>query len=310
MLRPLPLPEPFAGEPFSVHLAIHAGISAERLKRQDLESPFWGVRVPKGYNGSVAARCMALSTRTPADATFSHDTAAQLWEMPLPATRALADPLHVSTPPGRSPVRTRGVLGHRLDLDEHEIVNLHGIRVTSPARTWIDLAPNLPTEDLIVLGDRLLWWRHPLCTREQLEQALRRRAGRPGVRRATSVVSFLSDRSDSPPESRFRHRFARAGLPPATPNRRIYSPAGQFLAMPDLTFEGYNEVFEYEGDYHRTDQSQWNKDIARVRRLEGYGWHSTRGSRLDLRDSSEVIGQLGRLMRARGWSGAPGPSAP
>lgn len=60
---------------------------------------------------------------------------------------------------------------------------------------------------------------------------------------------------------------------------------------------------DYEGDHHRTDPTQWQRDIQRVRRLEAIDWHLTRGAAGDLRDSRELIGQIAANLRAKGWKG-------
>jgi hypothetical protein len=127
--------------------------------------------------------------------------------------------------------------------------------------------------------------------------------GRIGLARLTEALPFLSDRSDSPPESAIRYRIAGAGLPTPVVNENLYDAEGRFLAKPDLAFPEYFMAVDYEGDHHRTDPVQWRKDLGRVPRLEDAGWHSTRVSAEDLRDSSELIARLIRLLRARGWTG-------
>jgi hypothetical protein len=303
-----PLPYPFSSEPFTTRAALAAGISSERLRRLDLEKPFWGIRVPPGTDRASSAPpleqlCRAYATRMPPDAAFSHLTAAQLFGMPVPARFVQDARLHVATPIPRRSLRGRGVRGHKLDLVASEVVLLGDLPLTSPTRTWIDLSRGVTTEELIVLGDYLLSWRHPLASLDQLIEVVRRAGGRRGVSTASEALPYLSDRSDSPPESQFRYRFAQAGLPHAAPNVKLFTDSGDFLAMPDLVFEQYKEVFDYEGDHHRTEDRQWQKDIARVRTLEENGWHSTRGSKADLRDSAEVIAQLKRRFAAQGWNG-------
>lgn len=73
--------------------------------------------------------------------------------------------------------------------------------------------------------------------------------------------------------------------------------------MADLAFSRYRMVIDYEGDHHRRDKVQWQKDIVRVPRLEAAQWHSTRVSAQGLRDSRELISRMKRLLRERGWNG-------
>ena len=47
----------------------------------------------------------------------------------------------------------KGVAGHRLDLRATDLTVLDGVPLTSPARTWLDLASVLDSEDLVVAAD-------------------------------------------------------------------------------------------------------------------------------------------------------------
>ncbi len=114
---------------------------------------------------------------------------------------------------------------------------------------------------------------------------------------------FLTDRADSDPESRFRWRFDRAGLPSAEANLEIFGSDGGTIAKCDLAFEEFRVAFDYEGDHHRTDKRQWRKDLQRVPRLQDLNWHHIRGSAQDLADSRELITRLRRVLRERGWRG-------
>ena len=184
-----------------------------------------------------------------------------------------------------------------------DIVLVANLAVSSPARAWIECAPFLTVEELICAGDYLLWRRQPRETFDSLTAAVRRFAGRVGRSRIEAALPELNDRSDSPPESTLRYRFLLAGLPRPEVNVDIFDSSGDFLARPDLLFRRYLMVIDYEGDHHRTDRAQWRKDLARVPRLEAEGWHSTRVSADDLRDSRDLIARLARMLRTRGWDG-------
>ena len=198
--------------------------------------------------------------------------------------------------------QARGIRGHKLRLRPGDLVVRQGIPMTSAARTWCDVAALLSDEELLAAGDTLLWWRRPLAAPDGIAQAVSRHrgGGRSALRR---TVPELSARSDSPPESAFRHRFALAGLPRPAANLQLYDSHGTPVAMPDLCFPEFRESFDYEGDHHRTDAYTWQNDIRRERRLEGIGYHHTRAAASDLADSREIIEQLRRNLRAKGWNG-------
>jgi hypothetical protein len=252
----------------------------------------FAVRLAKGYAPRLKPRQF-----------FSHVTAAQLHGIPIPQRLLTNYLLDVSAAAPSRAVRARGVRGHKHAVMRNEVVVLEGLPVSSPIRVWLELAPLLTVEELICVGDYLLWWRNPLATREMLRASVLGFVGRAGLARLTEALPFLSDRSDSPPESVIRYRIALAGLPTPVVNEDLYDAEGRFLARPDLAFAEYFMVIDYEGDHHRTDIVQWRKDLARVPRLEDAGWHSTRVSAEDLRDSSELIARLHRSLRARGWTG-------
>ncbi|MBG6106711.1 hypothetical protein [Frigoribacterium sp. CG_9.8] len=317
------LPSAFETRSFVVQVARSSGVGRGRLQGPDLARPFWGVRMPlrapdaqlfgasadpDDHPGHVAAqRALALARayapRLKPGQFFSHVTAARLHGIPLPASLDQEGRLDVSVPSPRRAARAVGIRGHKQIATPSQVVSLDGLPVSAPAQVWRELGPLLSVEDLICVGDYLLWWRHPRASLHQLEVIARSRLGCPGTAKLLEAIPLLTDRSDSPPESRIRHRFLIAGLPAVAVNEEIYDQWGSFLAMPDLAFRRYRMVIDYEGDHHRRDRVQWQKDIARVPRLEGAGWHSTRVSALDLRDSRELIGRLKRLLRERGWTG-------
>lgn len=302
----VPLPPVLAGQSFSVGDAHRYGVGEGRLRGPDLTRPFWGVRATPDAGSldadSLEQLCRAYMTRAHPTAFFSHLTAARLLGIRLPF-RLLDDPvIDVAVPgPKRAPAG-RGIRGHKLRLRAGDVAVHHGIPLTSPARTWCDIAALLSDEELLAAGDTLLWWRDPLTQSEAIARAVahHRGAGRAALRRTTPL---LSARSDSSPESSFRHRFALAGLPKPEVNLQLYDARGNKVAMPDLCFPQYKESFDYEGDHHRTDPRVWQSDIQRVRRLATIGFHHTRAAAADLADSREVIAQLREDLRAKGWKG-------
>jgi len=317
------LPPAFESHAFTVQSARDAGIGLGRLQGRDLARPFWGMRMPAASAESrllraapwpderrgqtaqrrIRALAHAYAPRLKPGQFFSHLTAARLHGIPLPAAFDRHELLDVSVPSPRRAARAVGIQGHKQVVSSADVHLLEGLPVSSPAQAWIELAPLLSAEDLVCVGDYLLWWRHPRATLQELKFAVGSRHGRPGVAMLAEILPILTDRADSPPESRIRYRFLRAGLPTVAVNEEIYDAQGMFIALPDLAFRRYRMVIDYEGDHHRTDRVQWQKDISRVPRLEAANWHSTRVSAQDLRDSRELICRIRRLLRERGWIG-------
>jgi hypothetical protein len=317
------LPTAFETHSFVVQAARAAGIGRGRLQGRDLARPFWGARIPVGateagqlwakpdpdeHSGQIAGRhalalAHAYAPRLKPGQFFSHLTAARIQGIPFSASLDRDELLDISVPSPRRSARAAGIRGHKQIVTAAHVVLLDGLPVSRPAQVWRELGPLITVEDLVCVGDYLLWWRHPRATPQELECAARSRPGRPGTAKLLESIPILADRSDSPPESRIRYRFLNAGLPAIAVNEGVYDEWGSFIAMPDLAFSRYRMVIDYEGDHHRRDRVQWQKDIARVPRLEAALWHSTRVSAQDLRDSRELISRMKRLLRERGWTG-------
>jgi hypothetical protein len=300
------LPTELGGGPFSVGRALALGIGVSRLRGADLERPYWGVRVPTGSIRSLFDQVNAYEERMSPGAFFSHWTAAKLWGIPLPFTLKHRSGLDVAVVPGFTVPVGAGVRGHRLQIDDRDILRFGRIRITSLARTWCDLGMLLGEEDLVAAGDFLLWRRradHLRLTRLDLADTLDRWKGRRGRPALEPCLPTLTDRADSPPESKMRVRFAFAGLPAPEVNCEIYTEAGLFVAMADLGWRKYRVAFDYEGDGHRTDRIQWGKDLKRAPRIENANWSYVRAGAPDLQNSREIIEILKSRLRRGGWRG-------
>jgi hypothetical protein len=305
MTRRAELPPGIATHGFAVRDAREAGMSQSRLNASDLERPFWGVRAAVGSTTELADRALAYFSRAGELAVVSHVSAAQLWGIPLPARVEQDLRLHISVPPDVRAPKSRGIAGHHISLHPQDVVTRMGVRMTTQTRTLCDLAAILAQEDLLAAADYLLWWRREYSdrsSRTEMKRAIDRHPTSRGIARLRAVALLATDRSDSPPESKIRYRIIEAGFPDPSVNLELYDDRGNFLAMPDLAYPLLKMAFDYEGDHHRTDAVQWEKDIHRVPRLQDAGWHHTRISKSDLRNSDDFLSRLSRNLAARGWS--------
>lgn len=267
-----PLPESLYAAPFSTRTAARHGIGEGRLRGADLARPFHGVRAPVPLT-STWARAVALQKRMPPPGFFCGVTAALIIGLPLPVCLQVRTELHVGAPsPQRAP-RIRGVIGHKMQLRPGDVLERHGIRLTTPARTWCDLGTVLDLEDLVAVGDQIIHHAHPLASRAALRAAVAGHAGRRGRARLLEALDLLDDRADSPPESVIRVIIVRAGIVGIRANYPIYDARGIKIASADLCFPEHRVIFEYQGDYHRTEPDRWRKDRTRRARLAAAGWH-------------------------------------
>jgi hypothetical protein len=196
------------------------------------------------------------------DAALSHSSAGALWdiwpsEMPT---------IEVSVP-ARSYRRRPGIEFHRrarIDWTKH-----HGIRVTTPVRTLVDLAIRSTPHELeraINEADK-----SGLVRAESLQCALDELAGQRGVPFLRECLQRrMFTLTDSELERRFLPLIARAGLPPPETGRYVNGFKVDFY-WPDLGL-----VVETDGwRYHRTPAQQ-ARDMTRDQTHTAMGLTSLR----------------------------------
>jgi very-short-patch-repair endonuclease len=255
------------------------------------------VRLPAAAR-DLRSRCAAHALTLPATAVFSHVTAARALGLPLPLAKENDDAIHVTVPKGVRAPRRRDVIGHQRRLEEDELILAGDLRITSPARTFVDLADMLDVVALVAVGDRLLWRERPRCARETLAAAVARMGASRGSRRAARALALLDDGAQSPKETELRLVLQEAGFGPFATNFELLDPMGSFVARVDLALAELRIAIEYEGDHHR-DPVQWRKDIARRRRIEALGWIYLPVTQADLDDPRRLIADLSAALVRR-----------
>ena len=210
---------------------------------------------------------------------FSHATAAHL--LRLPDRRATeTTPLHVSVAPPMRAARRVGVKAHHL-WDEGVSVVDAGYPTTDPASTFCHLADSRSLDELVVLGDALVrpdeeGRRHGLRVDLEILAARTARYRGRGGRRAREAIGFVRVGSESPKETLLRLLLIRAGLPEPELNVELYDADGVFVARVDLLYRDQWVVVEYDGDQHRTDIRQYERDIARSEAIQALGYRHIR----------------------------------
>ncbi|MCU1415384.1 MAG: hypothetical protein JWN80_2724 [Microbacteriaceae bacterium] len=239
-----------------------------------------------------------FATRMPPDAIFSHASAARLLSIPIPLYLEISENVDIAShAPHRAPHAT-GVRGHKLVLRPDDIVTTYGLRHTSPARTWFDLASDLTLLQLVAAGDFIVQRRLPSASSVDLARIVGRNVGKRGAVSARQSLPLLSDRAESPPESMLRVILELGGLPkPRINHSLVDTEEGQTL-RPDFTFDEQMAILEYQGDYHRT-KSQWRKDMTRRSRLETLGWRVMELNWDDLADPHELVRRVRTLLLRR-----------
>jgi very-short-patch-repair endonuclease len=92
-----------------------------------------------------------------------------------------------------------------------------------------------------------------------------------------------------------------AGLPEPVLDHDVYDGAGVFVGCVDLAYPELRIAIEHEGDHHRLDTRQWNRDIAKHDRLAELGWRVIRVTKSMLfEDPGLLVSRVRSALRARG----------
>lgn len=323
--RPGELPPDLEKAAFTVEQGRNLGLTRQRMRADDLERPFRGVRQRTGMshsdvdapaemyeaaNDELSARCRAAELVIPRGAFFSHVTAAHLWPLPLPGLPN-DGPVHVGVIPPEHPPRRAGVTGHHISDPAAFIVRRHGYALIDPATLFCELAAVLRLEDLVAVGDSLVLQPRyddpgddrPWLTMHELGERLDRFRGR-GKLRAAQALDLVRPGAESRPESLVRLAILEAGLPEPEVNIEVFSRTGQFVGRADLLFRQYRLVVEYDGDQHRVDTVQFDRDVGRLDDFAAAGWRVVRiTKRAFFGDRAGCIARIRQALIAAGWTG-------
>jgi len=294
MRTPQPLPQALTGVPFTLSQARRHGIDEIRLRAHDIHHPFHGVNL-SAVPSTVHELCRAYLPVMPAEAFFSHTTAAALLGVPLPP-EVPDEPLHVSVLSPRTAPHGRGIVGHSLRMLAGS--SLGGLPVMAPGHVWCQLAGDLSPEDLVAAGDHLIGarTRSAQVTVETLRALTMRLHRTKGARARAWALPRIREGADSRPETLLRLQLEELGAHDIQVNRPVVVDEGRLTLHPDLSLPDSRLAFEYEGDGHRSDRRQWALDIQRRELLEAAGWRVMRVTAADLfHDRRTFLARLERF---------------
>jgi hypothetical protein len=127
------------------------------------------------------------------------------------------------------------------------------MRVTSPARTVVDLAREVGVESAVVAGDSAL--AAGLVVATDLTEVMELQHRWPGRAAARTAVELLAVGSQSPLETLSRLRIRDAGLPAPVLQQEIGDEQGYFVGRVDFYWDEFGVVGEADGrrKYERDD---------------------------------------------------------
>lgn len=157
---------------------------------------------------------------------------------------------------------------------DDETQAIAGIPVTTPARTAFDLACRYPIVRAVAAIDALA--RATILNIADVEAVAARYNGHRNIRRARHALRFVDAGAESPREAWLRLVLIEAGYPRPQTQIPVYGEYGQLVGVLDMGWDDVKIALEYEGDHHRTDRQQFNRDIARFEALTELGWIAIR----------------------------------
>ena len=223
---------------------------------------------------------MAATLACGPGAALSHASAAALWEI------APEDPLGVhvtvATAGGR---RRAGLVIHRdPTLAREEVWTRHGIRVTTVARTLLDLAGTLPTRALERALDQAAVARR-LDVRA-LDALIARHRGHHRAAKLRAVLDRHRPGTTftrSQLEERFLALCDRHGLPRPAVNRIVAGLEVDFL------FEAHGLLVETDGWRYHGTRAAFERDRRRDARLARAGYRTLRFSHRQLAEEPAAV---------------------
>lgn len=282
-------------------------IHHDRLKRSDIEPVIRGFHTPSISTLDLISRARLTAHALPT-CCISDTTAARILGLVLPWEVADDDAIHLTQPAGTTRrIRRPGILSHRRELHEAEVINHQGVWVTAPSRIWFDLAEVCSVPSIVQFGDHLIRIPRrrfegrsaPHATIENLRSVVEHAGRVRGKRKARAALELIRPGADSFRETQLRLAIVNAGLPEPQLQVRL-DPDDPTSPVADAAYRDARIALDYDGETHFAPD-QWRKDQHRDNRFHVSGWLHLRFNAGDAReDFRRAVQQVRQVLRQRG----------
>ncbi|MDN4163342.1 hypothetical protein [Nocardioides abyssi] len=155
-------------------------------------------------------------------------------------------------------------------LDPRDLVDLDGVRMTSPARAVCFEMRYMPTLELAVVHLDMAA-RDDVVSIEEMREYAARHRGWTGIPQCRAAIPFASENSWSSGEVLMRLLWThRAGLPRPLSNVPVFDLAGRHIGTPDLFDPVVGVVGEYDGALHLAGAKR-SRDLDREELFRSHG---------------------------------------
>jgi very-short-patch-repair endonuclease len=231
-----------------------------------------GVYLHKAVRLTIEIRAACIAKVLPDDAVVCDHTAAWLLGVDCQPAAALDAPLDLDVVciDGRDRTTRSGIHGGKRDLQEKEIWEVGGVRITSPVRTACDLACRRGRRQALAVLDAFM---HSCgVTQADYRGMLPRFRGRRGCTQLRELIEYADGRAESIRESWVRMEIIDAGL--IVPELQIWVRVpGLGRRRIDLGYRGRLVAVEHDGEEHHTEDEDVESDEERRDALRRLGWY-------------------------------------
>lgn len=190
-----------------------------------------------------------------------------------------------------------GIVSHKDEIADDEVVDVNGISCTTAVRTAFDLGRWLPFEQGLIRVDALL--NATGVTPDEVCELAVRYPGSRNIRRLRRVLELADRGAESPQETRLRLALIRGGLPRPVTQIPVRNVHGRVVRRIDMGWPRWKVGVEYDGEQHWIDAEKHAGDIDRLEFLAGLGWRIIRVSARHLRaDRSGIIRRAEQALAA------------
>lgn len=265
----------FPDPPFTWTQARAAGISRARLRSalrdRRVIRLLRGVYLRTDVEGTVEVRAQAAALVISPHSVICDRTAAWIWGGGCHDYRELDEfpPVESYVLRGHDPTDRRGVAGGTRDLMACDWVEVHGVKVTTPLRTAMDLGCKLHRRTALAAMDGLM--RAHGFTSAHMSRTLPRYFRRRGAIQLRELLPLVDPRAESAPESWTRLEIVDAGLPVPEPQWWIFVDGAPTYRL-DLAYRHARIAIEYDGEEFHSSEADKEADERRRAWLRKHGW--------------------------------------
>ena len=295
-MRRATLPPELIGRPFTRADARAAGLSPAQLRSTAYRRLFHNVYVDASAPDGLELWAAAVRLVLPADAVVGYTAAAWLHGADLRDRRSAS--LEVVAQRADQ-IRIAGVSATSALLEPGDVMEVHGVPVTTPVRTAFDLARRKDVLEAVVAIDAML--NRGGCGLDDLAGYTASHRGWRYVRTVDDALRHAEPLSQSPMESRQRMRLVLAGLPRPRAQVPVAEADGRVFAYLDNGYDEFRVGLDYDGEVHR---ERWQYDLERQERVRDLGWWHRRYTRLHIQHGwPQMVAQVRTALLAAGWRG-------